>query len=149
MSRAEKCTLSNLLTCFDKSQYNNIRRPSTQCKDRKDKTETTHFPREKACEGKEKNNQSTERTKKKNRNPNNPSLEVSYPEEKKIHAQVYVWTPDKHKDRQDTRAPVIYPLIIVGKKEETRKKNRINPVRNQPRRSTRVENADQKNIVGK
>lgn len=60
--------------------------------------------------------------KKKNRNPNNPSLEVSYPEEKKIHAQVYVWTPDKHKDRQDTRAPVIYPLIIVGKKEETRKK---------------------------
>lgn len=90
-----------------------------------------------------------QRGQKENRNPNNPSLEVSYPEEKKIHAQVYVWTPDKHKDRQDTRAPVIYPLIIVGKKEETRKKNRINPVRNQPRRSTRVENADQKNIVGK
>lgn len=52
----------------------------------KNKTETTHFPREKACEGKEKKKKTID----KKSQLNNPSLEVSCPEEKKTHAQVYV-----------------------------------------------------------
>ena len=52
---------------------------------------------------------------------NNPSLEVSCPEEKKTHAQVYVWTPDKPQ-RQTRHTPAHLPTHNGWEKRKKQEK---------------------------